>query len=221
MEALEGLSLALVPSPIVFYGSWLGCEDNSCPILGCSSLRPEKRAPFANIALLFEVEGFSSKFSTTVCLMGGRSSSATFMSKDEGFSLGRIESLVSQREQDMGLLAEAKYVYKLLCMSYGEGLVVEVPEGQPKDVKDPNLEVCSKEGVSGFGSPNRGPSDVESLSNPFCHKFISFSKFLGLLVIGYEKEIVSLLRKMETRKVLRALAVKRRPSSTPCLVREL
>ncbi|RVX11042.1 hypothetical protein CK203_013206 [Vitis vinifera] len=162
---------------------------------------PEKRAPFANIALLFEVEGFSSKFSTTVCLMGGRSSSATFMSKDEGFSLGRIESLVSQREQDMGLLAEAK--------------------GQPKDVKDPNLEVCSKEGVSGFGSPNRGPSDVESLSNPFCHKFISFSKFLGLLVIGYEKEIVSLLRKMETRKVLRALAVKRRPSSTPCLVREL
>ena len=156
MEALEGLSLALVPSPIVFYGSWLGCEDNSCPILGCSSLRPEKRAPFANIALLFEVEGFSSKFSTTVCLMGGRSSSATFMSKDEGFSLGRIESLVSQREQDMGLLAEAKYVYKLLCMSYGEGLVVEVPEGQPKDVKDPNLEVCSKEGVSGFGSPNRG-----------------------------------------------------------------
>ena len=40
-------------------------------------------------------------------------------------------------------------------------------------------------------------------------------------MIGYEKEIVSLLRKMETRKVLRALAVKRRPSSTPCLVREL
>ena len=111
MEALEGLSLAPMLSPIVFYGSWLGCEDNSCPILGCSSLRPEERAPFANITLLFEAEGFSSKFSTTVCLMGGRSSLATFMSKDEGFSLGRIESLGSKREQNMGLLAEARMMF--------------------------------------------------------------------------------------------------------------
>ena len=43
--------------------------------------------------------------------MGGRSSSATFMSKDEGFSLGRIESLGSQREQNMGLLAEARMMF--------------------------------------------------------------------------------------------------------------
>ena len=147
---------------------------------------------------------------------------AASTSKDEGFSLGRTKSLVPWKEQDVGLLAEGKDdVYRPSHMSSGRGLVVEIPKVQPKDVRDANLEVCSGEGASGFRSPSRGLSDVESLSDPSFQKFISFSKFLGLLVVGYEREIASLLRKMKTRKGRRVSTVKRRPSSTPCLVREI
>lgn len=111
--------------------------------------------------------------------------------------------------------------YKPLHMISGEDMVVEVLEFQSKDVKDANLEVCNEEGALGFGSLSRGPSDVESLSDPSFQKFISFSKFLRLPVVGHEKEIASLLRKMDTRKDHRVLAMKRRPSSTLQFVREL
>ena len=147
---------------------------------------------------------------------------AASTSKDEGFSLGRTKSLVPWKEQDVGLLAEGKDdVYRPLHMSSGRGLVVEIPKVQPKDVRDTNLEVCSGEGASGFRSPSRGLSDVESLSDPSFQKFISFSKFLGLLVVGYEREIASLLRKMESRKGRTVSIVKKRSSSTPRFAREL
>lgn len=54
---------------------------------------PGERSPSTDVALLFEVEGFSSKFSSTICLMGGGSFTvASSMSKDEGFSSGRTET---------------------------------------------------------------------------------------------------------------------------------
>ena len=147
-KALKVSSLDLVPSLVVFKGLRLGCEDDSCCLLGCSSLRPKEGVPSVDVAILFEAEGFSGKFLTLVCLVGGRSSSlASSMSKDEGFSLGRTENLVPWREQGMGLLVEGKDgVYKPLCIVFGEGLVVEVLKVQPKDV---NLEVCSEEGLVG------------------------------------------------------------------------
>lgn len=107
--------------------------------------------PSIDATLLFEVEGFSDKLSSLVCLLGGRSSLISFMSKDEGFSLGRTKSLVLWREQDMCLLAKVRGdVYKLLRVISGEGLVVESLENQPKDTKTVNLEVCSVEGNLGF-----------------------------------------------------------------------
>lgn len=108
---------------------------------------------------------------------------------DEGFSLER-------REHDVGPLVEGKGdVCRPLCVISSEGLVVESLE--PKDSKMVNLEVCSDEGVSGFRCPNRGPLAVESLSDPLFQKFVSFSKLVGL---PDEKEIASLLRKMESIK---------------------
>ena len=129
---------------------------------------------------------------------------------DEGFSLER-------REHDVGPLVEGKGdVCRPLCVISSEGLVVESLE--PKDSKMVNLEVCCDEGVSGFRCPNRGPLAVESLSDPLFQKFVSFSKLVGL---PDEKEIASLLRKMESIKGRSVLVVKRRPSSTPCFIREL
>lgn len=57
----------------------------------------------------------------------------------------------------MGLLAKGNGdVYRPLHKIFGKGLAVESPENQPKDAKIVNLELCSKEGASGFGSPSRG-----------------------------------------------------------------
>lgn len=77
--------------------------------------------------------------------------------------------------------------------------------------------MCSDEGDLGFGSPRRGPLVVESLFDPSFQKFFSFNKFVGLPVDDHEKEIVSLLRKMETRKGPKVSTAKRRPSSMPPL----
>ena len=73
----------------------------------------------------------------------------------------------------------------------------------------------------GFGSLSRGPLDIESLFDLSFQKFISFCEFLGLTVVGHEKEIASLLGKINIGKGRRVLAVERRPSSTPHFVREL
>ena len=63
--------------------------------------------------------------------------------------------------------------------------------------------------------------EVESLYDLSYQKFISFSKFLGLSMDGNEKEIASLMRKLESRKHRRALIAKRRLPFIPHLVREL
>lgn len=131
-----------------------------------SSLRLEERAPSVDVALLFEAQGLFDKPSSPNGLGWGGSSSISSFSKDEGFLLGRNKSLVPWREQDMGLLAVGKGdVYKPLCMISEDGLVVESLDIQPKDTKKDNLEVCNNERDSGFGSPSRGLSAVESLVN--------------------------------------------------------
>lgn len=139
------------------------------------------------------------------------------LAKDKGISLGRTKCLVPWREQDVGLLAEGKGdVYRPLCMIVGEGLDVKFPKNQPKDAKTVNLEVCSGEGTSGFRSSNRGPLEVESLSDLSFQKFISFMKFVGLPMDGHEKEIAPLPRKLETRKGHKVLVAKRRPCPLSC-----
>ena len=162
-------------------------------------------------AARFPVEGFSDKLLFPVCpLGGGSSSSSSSMSIDEGVPLGRTDSLISWREQDVSLLVEDKgNVYRPLCMISDKGLVVEALENQPKVAKIVVVEASGE-----------GDLEQESPFDLSYHKFISFSKFMGLSVNGNEKEIASLLRKMETRKWHKAQVEKRKPLSTPRLVRE-
>lgn len=63
--------------------------------------------------------------------------------------------------------------------------------------------------------------EVKSLSDLSYQNFISFNKFLGLLVDWNEKEITPLLRKLESKKQHRASVARRRLPSMPHLVREL
>ena len=140
-------------------------------------------------AARFPVEGFSDKLSFPVCpLGGGSSSSSSSMSLDEGVPLGRTtDSLISWREQDVSLLVEDKgNVYRPVCMISDKGLVVEALENQPKVAKIVVVEASGE-----------GDLEQESPFDLSYHKFISFSKFMGLSVNGNEKEIASLLRKME------------------------
>ena len=67
--------------------------------------------------------------------------------------------------------------------------------------------------ASGKVNPSKDMMGDGSLSGLSLWKFVS-SKFLGLLVEGYEKESVPLLRKLEVIKSRRvvALSKKRRPS---------
>ena len=148
----------------------------------------------------------------------GSFSSAFSWSNDESCSLGRTDSLISWREKDEGFLED---VYKPLCMLSGEDMAVEAPENQPKVAKIATLKESGEEGASGFESPSRGLSEGESLSDLSYQKFISFSKFMVLPVNENEKEITSLLKKLESRKQHRASIVKRRAPSTSRLVREL
>lgn len=158
--------LDLESSPTFFSGTRLGCDKDSQSLLVHSSLRLEERAPSVDVALLFEAQGLFDKPSSPNGLGWGGSSSISSFSKDEGFLFGRNKSLVPWREQDMGLLAVGKGdVYKPLCMISEDGLVVESLDIQPKDTKKDNLEVCNNERDSGFGSPSRGLSAVESLVN--------------------------------------------------------
>lgn len=122
----------------------------------------------------------------------------------------------------MGLPVEGKGdVHRPMRRNFGKDLVVESPKNQLKDVETASLEVCNEEATSGFGNPSKGPLEVESLSNLSFQNLVSFSKFVGLQVDGHEKEIASLLRKMETRKGHRVSTVKRRPPSMAHFVREL
>ena len=161
----------------------------------------------------FPVESVSNNLSFPVCPLGGGSSSSTSsMSLDEDISSRRIDSLIPCRKQDVGLLAEDKgNVYRPLCIISDKGLVVEALENNPKVAKITTLEASGEERAS----------EEKSLSNLSYQKFISFSKFMGMSMDGNEKEIASLLRKMETKKQYRAQVAKRRPPSTPHLVREL
>ena len=87
-----------------------------------------------------------------------------------------------------------------------------------------NLDLGSEEVVAlENGGSRRDSMGDESLYDLSFGKFVSFSKFLDLLVEGYEKEIVSLLRKSEAKKGYRvvALSIKRRPSSMSDFDREL
>ncbi|RVW14730.1 hypothetical protein CK203_092626 [Vitis vinifera] len=156
----------------------------------------EEGAPFVDATLLFGVEGFAGKLSSPVCWMGDGFSSASSISKDEG----PAKSLVLWREQDKGLVVE--------CKGDGYGMLYV---GSEKVVALEN------------GSSRRDSMGDESLYDLSFGKFVSFSKFLDLLVEGYEKEIVSLLRKLEAKKGYRvvALSIKRRPSSMSDFDREL
>ena len=95
------------------------------------------------------------------------------------------------------------------------------PRTSPRLPRLQTLKESGEEGASGFESPSRGLSEGESLSDLSYQKFISFSKFMVLPVNENEKEITSLLKKLESRKQHRASIVKRRPPSTSHLVREL
>lgn len=68
-------------SPTISDGPKVVCDDDSQSLMAC--LCPKERASSTNAALLFEVKGFSGTFSSSVCLIGEKSSSLAFsMSKD-------------------------------------------------------------------------------------------------------------------------------------------
>ncbi|RVW91332.1 hypothetical protein CK203_035414 [Vitis vinifera] len=166
-------------------------------LFACSLLlEPRGGSTICRCHPLFGVEGFAGKLSSPVCWMGDGFSSASSISKDEG----PAKSLVLWREQDKGLVVE--------CKGDGYGMLYVGSE-----------EVVALEN----GSSRRDSMGDESLYDLSFGKFVSFSKFLDLLVEGYEKEIVSLLRKLEAKKGYRvvALSIKRRPSSMSDFDREL
>lgn len=70
----------------VLSGPRLDCDNNSQPLWFHSSPCPKERAPSTDAALLNEVEGYFSKFSSPIRLMRGRSFAMTSsMSKDVEF----------------------------------------------------------------------------------------------------------------------------------------
>ena len=70
-----------------------------------------------------------------------------------------------------------------------------------------------------------GGKDVESKENfvDSYKNFVSFSEYLGLPMEGFDKEVDSLLRKLEARKGQRVVGLtgKRRPSHASWFEREL
>lgn len=70
-ETLEVLNMDLVSALAIFDGPRLGCDDDSQYLLVYSSMRPNERAPSTDTTLLFEAKGFSKKFSSLICLLGG------------------------------------------------------------------------------------------------------------------------------------------------------
>lgn len=100
-------------------------------------------------------------------------------------------------------------------MLSGEDMVEEDTKNQPKVDKLAMPTVSGEEGAPGLKSPSSSPEKVKSLYGPSSQKFISFSKFLGLPVNGNEKEIASLLRKLESKKRCRDSITKKRLPSTP------
>ena len=139
------------------------------------------------------------------------------------YTFGSSKSLVPWGVQGAEPLVVCKGDgYGLLCLISGEGWIGSSSDNHPKDAKSANLEVCSEEGASGFGSPGRGLMGDQSLSNISFWKIVSFRYFLGMPVEEeHEKEIATLLRKLETIKESRVSTAKRRPPSTSNIVRGL
>lgn len=109
----------------------------------------------------------------------------------------------------------------MAIMISSESLVIDFLENHSRNAKYTTLELYSREVASRNGSPSQDSmGDVGLLS---FRKFVSFSKFLGLLVDGFEKEIVTLLSKLNVKKGYRLVASsdKRRPSSSSLFDREL
>ena len=73
----------------------------------------------------------------------------------------------------------------------------------PSDAKSANLDVGYERvtlGLREWVPKYRDSMEDESLSNLSFKDFVSLSKLLWLLVEGYEKKIISLLRKLEAKK---------------------
>ena len=70
-------------------------------------------------------------------------------------------------------------------------------ENHPRDTTSKDLDVATDEVASENGNHCRDMMIDGSFSYMSFRKFVFFSKSLGLLLKGNEKEIVSLLRKLE------------------------
>lgn len=111
----------------------------------------------------------------------------------------------------------------MAIMISSESLVIDFLENHSRNAKYTTLELYSREVASRNGSPSQDSMGDVGLLDLSFRKFVSFSKFLGLLVDGFEKEIVTLLSKLNVKKGYRLVASsdKRRPSSSSLSDREL
>lgn len=136
--------------------------------------------------------------------------------------LDLANSLGRQREQIKGCSVEGKGDCDGL-----EGLVPNKGIGSVSlralshDAKGAGHPSCGEGDFSKEGRPSKDLEGVKvvgsdnSLNDLSFQKFVSFSEFLGFLVEGFEKEVESLLRKLEVRKGRKVVgsSVKRKPSS--------
>lgn len=111
----------------------------------------------------------------------------------------------------------------MAIMISSESLVIDFLENHSRNAKCTTLELYSREVASRNGSPSQDSMGDVGLLDLSFRKFVSFSKFLGLLVDGFEKEIVTLLSKLNVKNGYRLVASsdKRRPSSSSLFDREL
>lgn len=89
--------------------------------------------------------------------------------------------------------------------------------------KSANPDLCSEKMVLRKDSPSKDMMGDKNFSNLSFKNFVSFREWLGLQVNNCEKEVASLLRKLEAKKGCKVVtsSTKGRPFSTSCVEREL
>lgn len=99
-----------------------------------------------------------------------------------------------------------------------EGLVVDFWEHQSKDSKSVELKMSCEEVALRNGSPSWDVMGDGNLLDLSFGTFVSFNKFLGLPVDGFENKIVSLLMKMEAKKGCRVATFEQEEDAFLCLL---
>lgn len=188
-------------------------------------------SPSTNVALLVETNGFVGLVLSSASLLRDKSLTLSPPSlKDGGASLARDICLLSWRESNEGSPVESKDkgCQPLLLFSR-KGFELDFLMMLPTINKTTDLASCGDEADLRKGCPRKdlmGRKDGafnENIVDLAYKNFIFFSEHMGLPVEGFEKEVGSLLSKLEACKGCRVVgsSFKRRSSSPSWFEREL